>query len=88
MNPREFYEMRAKSLIKVQRLQHHVSYKTLALRLEAYGVVMTEQTLINRINRGGFSFSFALMVLAALGEETFEVPKLPVERQARSSPDE
>lgn len=37
---------------------------------------MTDRVLINRINRGGFSFAFALMVLDALGQPTLDVPKL------------
>lgn len=76
MKPREFYEARAKSLIKDLRESEGISYKELARRLEAFGVVVTDRVLINRINRGGFSFAFALQVLAALGAESVDVPKL------------
>lgn len=76
MKPRDFYEARAKSLIKDLRESKQVSYKELARRLEAYGVVMDDRVLINRINRGGFSFAFALQVLAALGATTLTVPQL------------
>ncbi len=76
MKPREVYEARSKSLIKELRESKQVSYKDLARRLEAYGVFMTDRVLINRINRGGFSFAFALMVLDALGQPTLDVPKL------------
>ena len=77
MKPRDFYEARAKSLIKDLRESNGVSYKELARRLEAYGVVIDDRVLINRINRGGFSLAFALQVLAALGATSLEVPTLP-----------
>lgn len=76
MKPRDFYEARAKSLIKDLRESRQVSYKELARRLEAYGVVVDDRVLINRINRGGFSFAFALQLLAALGGTTLNVPQL------------
>jgi hypothetical protein len=75
MKAREFYEARAKALIKELRESRDMSYADLALRLQSYGVVMSERVLINRINRGTFTFSFALMVLAALNGEMVEVPK-------------
>ena len=77
MKPRDFYEARAKSLIKDLRESKGVSYKELARRLEAYGVVIDDRVLINRINRGGFSLAFALQVLAAMGTTSLEVPALP-----------
>ena len=77
MKPRDFYEARAKSLLKDLRESKGVSYKELARRLEAYGVVVDDRVLINRINRGGFSLAFALQVLAALGATNLEVPSLP-----------
>ena len=42
----------------------------------AYGVKMETQALINRINRGRFTFTFALQVLAALGVKSIQVPQL------------
>jgi transcriptional regulator with XRE-family HTH domain len=75
LKKREFYEMRAKSLIKELREQKHLSYKQLALRLEAEGVNIDAQVLINRINQGKFSFVFALQLLGAMGVDTIEVPK-------------
>lgn len=77
MKPRDFYEARSKSLIKELRDSKQVSYKELARRLEAYGVVMSDRVLINRINRGGYSFAFAMMVLDALDEDTLDIPKHP-----------
>ena len=77
MKPREFYEARAKSIIKELREEKDLSYKELARRLEAQGVVIEDRVLINRINRGGFSFAFALELLAAMGAESVVVPRLP-----------
>lgn len=37
---------------------------------------METQTLINRINRGRFTFTFALQVLAALGVKSIPIPQL------------
>jgi hypothetical protein len=76
LKPRDFYEARAKALVKELRESKQVPYKELARRLEAYGVFLSDRVLINRINRGGFSFAFALTVLDALGQSSIEVPRL------------
>ncbi len=86
MKPRDFYEARAKSLIKDLRESQGVSYKELARRLEAYGVTVDDRVLINRINRGGFSFAFALQVLAALGATTLDVPRLTKPSRLSTAP--
>jgi hypothetical protein len=78
MTPRKFYRDAAKEIIKELRTRRGVSYKKLAATLNKQGWVMTDQVLINRINRGTFSFAFALQLLAILGED-----KLPVPRAAR-----
>lgn len=75
MNAREFYEARAKSIIKDLREEKNISYKDLARRLAAEGVLIDVQVLINRVNQGKFSFAFALQLLAAMGAETVGVPK-------------
>lgn len=88
MKPRDFYEARAKSLLKDLRESKGVSYKELARRLEAYGVVVDDRVLTNRINRGDFSFTFALQVLAALGAPSVNVPALPNARALSRTPKE
>lgn len=75
MNAREYYEVRAKELIKELRESRQVSYLDLTRLLRPYGVVISERVLINRINRGTYSFSFALMVMDALGVDSLEIPK-------------
>lgn len=75
MKAREFYEARAKALIKELRDRRDMSYADLALKLQAHGVHVSERVLINRINRGAFNFAFALAVLDALGAEVLALPK-------------
>ena len=76
MNVRELYVACAKSLVKELREDKRVSYEELARRLVAYGVRMETQALINRINRGSFTFAFAMQVLAALGVKSIDIPQL------------
>ena len=75
MEEREFYEQQARLLIKRYRRDAEISYKELARRLEAHGLKIEPQVLTNRINRGTYTFSFALHLLAALGVATIDVPK-------------
>lgn len=53
------------------------AYRDLAKDLENFGEEVKYQVLINRINRGSFSFAFALQVLAALGETHIEIKRPP-----------
>lgn len=75
MNVRQFYEARAKAIVKDLREEKSISYKELAHRLEGQGVTMDVKALINRVNQGKFSFAFALQLLAARDVESFSVPK-------------
>jgi hypothetical protein len=68
--------MHAKDLLMRVRQDKELSYKELCRRLEAYDIRMTEQALINKLNRGTYSFGFALLMLDAMGETTVAVPKL------------
>lgn len=73
---RTFYDLRAKSIIKELREARQLTYKDLARRLEAQGTVIDVQVLINRVNKGKFSFAFGLQLLAAMGVEHLAVPQL------------
>lgn len=77
MDANTYYQKQAKKIIKDVRENLDVSYKDLSLRLEAYGVHIEPQVLINRINKGKFSFTFALQVLAALGYQYISIPEYP-----------
>ncbi|MBL8390039.1 MAG: hypothetical protein JNK17_17655 [Hydrogenophaga sp.] len=72
----DFYAHAAKAIVKDARTQRQVSYKNLARLLEANGTHVDVQVLINRVNQGAFSFAFALELLAAMGVEHLEVPRM------------
>ena len=72
---RRFYEARAKSIIKDLRESRQLSYEELALRLEAQGAPIDVQVLINRVNRGRYSFAFAMQLMSVMGVDTLMVPK-------------
>jgi hypothetical protein len=69
-----FFEQRAKTLIKEAMEAQALSFKELSRRLEGIGVVCNDRQLTNRINRGKFSFAFALAVFRALGLDAVPVP--------------
>jgi len=77
MDARTYFEREARQIIKERRKLYEVSYKQLAKNLEEYGVFMEPQVLINRINKGKFSFTFALQVLAAIGVHSIKIPDYP-----------
>lgn len=75
--------MHAKELVLNLRRDKDLSYKELCRRLEAYGVRMSEQALINKLNRGLYSFGFALLMLDAMQVATVKVPHLLGTRPGR-----
>lgn len=75
--------MHARELVLNTRRDKDLSYKELCRRLEGHGVRMSEQTLINKLNRGLYSFGFALLMLHVMGVASVKVPKLePPKRRA------
>jgi hypothetical protein len=70
-----FFDREARRLLKEAIEAEHLTYKELARRLERLGIHCNDRQLTNRINRGRFSFSFALQVLRALGRDSCPVPK-------------
>lgn len=68
--------MHARELLLELRRDKRLSYKELCRRLEAYEVFMTEQALINKLNRGLYSFGFALLMLDVMGAQSVKVPHL------------
>jgi hypothetical protein len=61
------YEEKAKNLLKGELKRRGVTYGQLVEKLAAIGVVETERNLNNKISRGGFTASFMLQCLAAIG---------------------
>lgn len=61
------YEKRAKVYLKTQMARADIDYPRLAELLKEKGVNESRENLANKINRGKFSFAFALIVLDVLG---------------------
>ena len=60
------YEKRAKVYLKTQMAKADIDYPKLAEQLKEKGVNESRENLANKINRGKFSFAFALMVCELL----------------------
>jgi len=58
---------RAKALIKTELAKQNIDFKQLAEMLKAVDVEEDNINLSNKINRGTFSFIFALQVFEVLG---------------------
>jgi hypothetical protein len=61
------WQDRVKGLLKSELKRRNVSYKQLAERLEGLGVHETERNINNKISRGGFSATFFVQCLVAIG---------------------
>lgn len=74
-----FYRREALRIIRDAKDKKHkpYAYRDLAKDLENYGEEISYQVLINRINRGSFSFAFALQILAALGVKEIQIKQPP-----------
>ncbi len=83
---RRFYEEQAKKLLKDLLADKGLTHRELAAKLYEHGIYIETQPLINKLNRGRYSFAFALQVLAALGEKSLRIPKLPRQLTGRRPP--
>jgi hypothetical protein len=61
------YEQRAKIYIKTQMAKADIDYPKLAELLKEKDINETRENLANKINRGKFSFAFAIAILDVLG---------------------
>lgn len=61
------WKNRAKAVIKSELAKQNIGYIELSKRLDNIGVKDTQINLANKINRGTFSFIFALQIFNALG---------------------
>jgi len=75
--------MHARELLLELRRDKGLTYKELCRRLETYDVQMSEQALINKLNRGLYSFGFALLMLDVMGASSVKVPHLLGTRPTR-----
>ncbi len=62
----EWYR-KAKSLIKAELAKKDINYEQLSGMLKDIGVDENKMNIANKLNRGKFSFSFALQIFKALG---------------------
>ena len=67
------YEEKVKNLLKGELKRRGVTYGQLVEKLAAIGVTDTERNLNNKISRGGFSASFMLQCLVAIGVNEFRI---------------
>jgi len=67
------WNSRAKRLIKSELAKREIDYIKLAKLMEAIGVDEKQANIANKINRGTFSFSFALQIFEAIGVENLNL---------------
>ena len=63
----------AKGLLRAEMAKRQISYKGLVEHLSAIGVSESEANLRNKISRGGFTASFFLQCLVAIGCHTLRL---------------
>ena len=61
------WKNKAKAIIKSELAKKDIDYIELSKRLNSIGVKDTQINLANKINRGTFSFIFALQVFEVIG---------------------
>ncbi len=67
------WQARVKGLLKAELKRRNVSYKQLAEQLEAIGIHETERNINNKISRGGFTATFFVQCLIAIGCHTLHL---------------
>lgn len=73
VKPGQEWEAEAKAILKAELARAGVSYKELALRLEAIGVADNDKAIGTRVSRGKFAFTFFLQCMRALGTESVDL---------------
>lgn len=66
MTQDEWY-IKAKAIIKSELAKQDISYEKLSHMLHDIGVDENKMNIANKLNRGKFSFGFALQIFKALG---------------------
>jgi hypothetical protein len=61
------WNIKARTLLKVELTQRDIKYRQLSEMLAAIGVHETERSIANKISRGTFSMAFFLQVMKAIG---------------------
>lgn len=63
----EGWKKHAKNMLKAELKRRGISYEALATKLQAMGVDENYNTVNTKLNRGAFSFVFALQCFKAMG---------------------
>jgi len=71
--PDKEWQDRVKNMLKAELKRRGISYKELATRLEDMGIHETERNINNKISRGGFSATFFVQCLIAIGCTTLHL---------------
>ena len=61
------WQEKVKGMLKAELKRRNLSYKELAEKLAAIGVLDTESNIKNKISRGGFTAVFMIQCLTAIG---------------------
>lgn len=67
------WQERTKGLLKAELKRRNVSYRDLAEKLAALGISETERNIANKISRGGFTATFMIQCLVAIGCTTLRL---------------
>lgn len=60
------WEDKAKNLLKSEMKKKGLTYRQLKNMIEANSIHYDEQAIINKVNRGKFSFAFFLLCMSAM----------------------
>ena len=71
--PDKEWQDRVKGILKAELKRRNVSYRQLAEKLEALGIHETERNINNKISRGGFTATFFVQCLLAVGCHTLRL---------------
>ena len=84
----DYFADEAKRILRSAMERHGYSFKDLAGALDASAEGPTEsvQALINKVNRGRFSFAFLVRACRAMGATSVDVAELPAMRRAGPLP--
>ena len=66
----------ASGLIKAELKRRNISYEQLMILLEKIGVHETHASILNKMSRGTFQFTFFLQCAAAMGLKTLRLDDL------------
>lgn len=67
------WNSKAKRIIKSELAKREIDYIQLAKLMKVIGVDEKQANIANKINRGTFSFSFALQIFEAIGVENLNL---------------